>query len=374
MWFEKQNNGNYKFRESYIDPLTGRKKTVSANNIKNTKKIREEMLLVLQGKIDAAINNNIVNKKITFEQLTELWFEVYKETVKASTSRNVSSRIAVMNKHLGDILMDQMTPAIINSYLLHRIKQANNKYRVVSGDKSIILRIMSFGFKYGHAKHAPYSELVEILKINMSQKNHYKYLEKHELKIVFEQLEGLSLYEVKRLCQLQVSTGLRYNELVSIDYSKDIDFETNHISINKTYDHHNGVFTTPKSGNSRVININEETATILKKQIEYSRLKMVKHNLERNNYTLFVQSNGKPIHIRVTNRYLKQLDIPGKIITTHIFRHTFITTMVENRIEKELIAKHVGHSSIKMIDEVYSHFTESMADDLEAVINSVKII
>ena len=374
MWVEKQNNGNYKFRESYVDPLTGRKKTVSANNTKNTKKVREEMLLVLQEKIDEAISNNLNNKKITFEQLSEMWFGVYKETVKASTSKNVSSRIAVMNQHLGDILMDQMTPAIINSYLLLRIKEANNKYRTVSGDKSIILRIMSFGFKYGHAKHAPYAELVEIPKINMSTKDHAKYLEKHELKLVFDQLEEFGLHEIKRLCQLQVSTGMRYNELVSLDYSEDIDFKTNRISINKTYDHHNGIFTTPKSGNTRIININAETAAILKKQIEHSRLKMIKHNLDRDNHTLFVQRNGKPLHLRVTNRNLKRVDIPGKTVTTHIFRHTFITTMVENRIEKELIAKHVGHSSIKMIDEVYSHFTESMAEDLEDVINSVKII
>lgn len=67
-------------------------------------------------------------------------------------------------------------------------------------------------------------------------------------------------------------------------------------------------------------------------------------------------------------------NIEGKKISTHIFRHTFITRMVENKVDKELIAKHVGHSSTKMIDEVYGHFTSKMDSELKSVIQTYKII
>ncbi|MBG9983408.1 hypothetical protein HYO62_00745 [Aerococcaceae bacterium DSM 111022] len=48
--------------------------------------------------------------------------------------------------------------------------------------------------------------------------------------------------------------------------------------------------------------------------------------------------------------------------------------MVENKVDKELIAKHVGHSSTKMIDEVYGHFTSKMDSELKSVIQTYKII
>ena len=108
--------------------------------------------------------------------------------------------------------------------------------------------------------------------------------------------------------------------------------------------------------------------------INYDKLKMVKFNLDRNNTLLFRQKNERPRHIRYVNKILKNVKITDKNITTHIFRHTFITLMIQNGIKPRLVAEHVGHSSTKMIDQVYAHFTKEMDNELKNAIQSLGII
>lgn len=373
MWIEDLPNGKYKFIERYEEPLTGKTRRVSVTHTKKTKAVQEEMLVLLHEKIKKRLNTVEV-MKISFKELSDKWFNVYKQTVKASTSYNVNTRLSVILQALGEIILNKLTPAVINKFLLDSLEIEKRAYRTVAGDKSIILRILKFGSKYGYCDYAKYYATVDIPKINMSKKDDLKYLERHELQSFYDQLDDLGRYETKRLCMVQVATGMRYNELVALDYEEDIDLSKRLIHISKNYDPNNDVFTTPKTSDVRTIDIDDNTALVIRQQIEFTKLKMIKYNLERDNTLLFKGQTGRPLGIRAVNRILKQVDIPDKTISTHIFRHTFITYMVEAGQDINLIAKHVGHSSNKMINQVYAHFTETMRDDLKDMINNVKII
>ena len=214
----------------------------------------------------------------------------------------------------------------------------------------------------------PYESKVTIPLINTTKKDPLKFLERAELKQMYEQLENMEEYEMLRLCRIQVNTGMRFNEMVALNYTDDIDLEKRIIHITKNYDAINKVFTSPKTGDSRSIDINVETATIIKEQIEFDKLKMIKYNLSRKDPLLFRNKKDNPISLREINRKLKGIEIKDKSLTTHIFRHTFITLMVEAGVPKELIARHVGHSSTKMIDRIYTHFTAKMEKQLRVEI------
>lgn len=68
----------------------------------------------------------------------------------------------------------------------------------------------------------------------------------------------------------------------------------------------------------------------------------------------------------------KKIEEPENPLTTHIFRHTFITRMVEQYVPATLIAEHVGHSDTQMIERVYNHFSEKTEEDLKTAINAIK--
>ena len=167
---------------------------------------------------------------------------------------------------------------------------------------------------------------------------------------------------------------MRYNELVALNYNTDIDLVNKTICITKNYDAKNNLFTTPKTGDARTIFISDRMVSLIKEQIAYDQLKMMRYNLSRENTLLFRSWYDKPIHISTMNDKLRHIKfIPGKTISTHIFRHTFVTIMLENNIEPKLIAKHLGHSSTKMIDRVYSHFSDKMNRQLQHAVDAVEI-
>ena len=58
-----------------------------------------------------------------------------------------------------------------------------------------------------------------------------------------------------------------------------------------------------------------------------------------------------------------------KKVDTHLLRHSMITNALRANMNPMLLAKIVGHSSLRMIEEVYSHLTAS--DEYEALINSL---
>lgn len=339
------------------------------DNKKKTQKLAKE---ILEDNIQKLTSTS--ETIVTFEELSELWYEIYKTNVKKSTASNVKSRLNGINRGLGHIISDKIEAATINKFLLDCLQKENKKYSVVSNDKSIIIRILIFGMQYGYVKERNYKDMITIPPLNKSKKDAMKYLELDELESVIKQLKDLGQLEVARMCQIQASTGMRYNEMVALDYNKHIDLDKMTINIIRNYDHHNQVYTTPKTGESRLIHINQVTAEIIQEQINYDKLKMVKYNLDRDNTLLFRQKNDHPRHIRYVNKILKQIAIEGKNITTHIFRHTFITLMIQHNTKSTLVAEHVGHASTKMIEQVYLHFTNVMDSELKSAIDSVKII
>src|SRR5699024_9411352 len=99
MWIEHTKSGKVQFREYYIDPLTGKKKTVSITYNKHTRKTEQEALIILQKKIEKKIKeatNRVPSaENMTFKELIDRWLKEYATTCKEST---VSSRKSLANQ------------------------------------------------------------------------------------------------------------------------------------------------------------------------------------------------------------------------------------------------------------------------------------
>ena len=84
-------------------------------------------------------------------------------------------------------------------------------------------------------------------------------------------------------------------------------------------------------------------------------------NLERNNQYIFT-INKKKISTRSVNKFLQNCYDNSLIknkLSSHIFRHSFATTMLENNADIRHIQKLLGHSSISTT-EIYTKVAKSM--------------
>lgn len=371
MWIEEQANGKFKYVERYTHPLTGKRKTVSITHLKKNKRIEKEMPLLLQKKIEEKLAKHSAD--IDFSTLTEKWLSVFKKQVKTSTLNNNQSYMIVINREIGEIALKNLQVSNVNSAIL-TLFDKDYGYGTVKGMVATIRNVIRFGLKYGYLVDRELLNGIHLPKINVKEKDEFKYLEREELAQVVTSLNAAGYEEIGRLCLLQTYTGMRFGELIALDYDKHINFKEKTITIERTWYHRKKIFQTPKSGKTRIIHFNKDTERLLKEQIQHVKIKTMQHGLDKNKRLLFLNYHNDPQTNSYTNELLgKYVNIPDKHVTTHIFRHTFISLMIEQGVELSLIAKHVGHSNTNMIQKVYAHFTKKMNEDLKDAVDNFSI-
>lgn len=83
---------------------------------------------------------------------------------------------------------------------------------------------------------------------------------------------------------------------------------------------------------------------------------------------IFVTNIGRPIHSSILSKSLhrtkERLKKPiPKHLSPHIFRHTTISILAENKIPLKTIMDRVGHSDSDVTTSIYSHVTKNMTDE-----------
>ncbi len=78
-----------------------------------------------------------------------------------------------------------------------------------------------------------------------------------------------------------------------------------------------------------------------------------------------------PLNREYINHILRKVEIPGKHLSTHIFRHTHISMLVEQGVPLKAIMKRVGHNDPKTTLAVYTHVTESMQEKMRESLNKI---
>ena len=139
--------------------------------------------------------------------------------------------------------------------------------------------------------------------------------------------------------KLMFLSGLRVSEALNIKWS---DINTNDFSLN-IYG---------KGSKDRKVYLTQEF------------LKQLFH-LKSNSIFIFHIKN-KPISTRTINKFLKDSfknGIINKSLSSHIFRHSFATTMLENNADIRHIQKLLGHSSISTT-EIYTKVAKSLKKNI----------
>ena len=170
---------------------------------------------------------------------------------------------------------------------------------------------------------------------------------------------------------------MRVNEALSLTWD-DVDFENKKIIINKTFARKNKLVSdkhhfiqTPKSKTSkREIPLCDSALKLL--------LKVKERNNNSNTQWVFCTRNGTTISSIYLGVSLQKLiiklnkeeeknvaeqsrePITFPKITPHSFRHTFATRCFESGINGKIVQKYLGHSSMAMTMDLYTHVDEDL--------------
>lgn len=373
MWIEEIKKNDeifaYKFVERFEDPYTKKEKKISIRSKKNTPAIRKEMPALLQKKFERIVKPLPETDKITFADLSEKWLELVSATQKPSTLRTSKTRVKDLNSYIGSYSVQSLNSIILNELIIELLKI--NKHSTVEIKRKTLKQILNFGYDYGYMSDGTLASKIKLEKQSEALKdNQWKYLEKDELHTILDKTINT---EYKRLFELMALNGWRIGEIISLDYKKDINLKEKYVDINKTYNYVTKKFELPKNNKSRRNAISDRSVELILEQIEHDKWKKYRYDLPQDNNLLFKTIYGNPLSISGINKYLKRFNTPEKKISTHIFRHTFITLMMEKGIPLTLLAKHVGHADTQMLERVYKHFSKSMEEQLKNYVTSISL-
>ncbi|MDT4077522.1 site-specific integrase, partial [Staphylococcus aureus] len=177
----------------------------------------------------------------------------------------------------------------------------------------------------------------------------------------------------------QALTGMRIGELQALQ-EKDIDLLNKTINITGTihrikYEEGFGYKDTTKTISSkRSISINSRTVEIFKKIILENKMLKRWNSSYVDRGFIFTTKKGNPLCNNqiagVLKKTTKALNM-NKKVTTHTFRHTHITLLVEMNVSLKAIMKRVGHVDEKTTIRIYTHVTEKMDRELTQKLENI---
>lgn len=266
-------------------------------------------------------------------------------------------------EHFKGLKLKQITV----TYCQKVVIELSKKYVLYNHYLSVINRIFKYAVLMDVLHSNPFDKVIKPKSRQTQRKGNF--LTKEELKEFLKLAQNTTLSYFFPLVHLMAYTGLRQGEALALKWS-DIDFEDKKITVNKTAVRikEKQSLQTPKTKNSkRMISIDPNTLSILKNwkkdQIKIY-FKNGKH-FEGDDNFIFTNQRGDWVHIHNFIPYFKRFvtDHGLKPITPHGLRHTHASLLFSAGVDPKNISDRLGHSTIKITLDLYTHITEEQRTD-----------
>lgn len=342
----------------------GKNYMVHGKTVKETQKALEDLRYKVRHGLFVEKN------KITLEEWCNTWLDEYKKNqVKIGTYNNYKKYYqSILANRLGDKYIGDIRGEHIQKLYNDLIKEgyALSSIKIVS---TILHSCLKQAQRNGLIERNPV-ELAELPR--QAEKSIRQAMTKEQQELFMQYAKDSYLYN---FFAVMLRTGLRNGEMRGLKYT-DIDKKKKVLHIQRTlkYIEHQGyVEDTPKTRTSkRDIPLTVDILQLLESQRKYWGFKV-----ERLDRYLFCNERGEPLsRERVQaeiNRIIKRIVAAGydfPYITPHIFRHTFATRAIEAGMQPQVLKTILGHSSLAMTMDLYSHvLPDTKAEEMEKIAN-----
>lgn len=352
----------------------------------NSKTIYSKKLSELRKDLAVKIAENetfvSVRETVKLDNWFNQWIKIYKEkSVRPNTLREYTH---IYNKNISPFIGNRNINSLVKSDIQRIITLAHTNgygYERQNKIKVILSDLMARALEDNLILKNP----VLGAKVIDKKESKAKSLTLEEQNIFFEYCKN-TFYD--NMFNVAVNTGMRPGELFALTES-DIDFENGFIDVNKTLVYQKYLTDTrktfhleePKTKQSyRKVPINSVCKIYLERQIQQKAIVSSKRPKEQNDF-LFTTKYNTPINsviyadaihavIREINLFRPNNDL-FKNFSGHTFRHTFATRCFEHEIDPKVVQSYLGHASVKMTLDLYTHVTkEKSFNDIEKLVDN----
>ncbi len=376
--YEKNNMTYYRVMGCIgTDPLTGKRVRITRSGLKSPEECK---LLFYRLTLEYEAGEHQQRaEKYTFQEVYELWYEQYKNTVKEST---LNKTLNIFKMHILPFYSKMYIDKIKVTHCQEAVNLWYGKlknYKIVNNYCGLIFK---HAMKLGITKDNPtmlvtMPVIKETVPGEESETENFYTLE--ELKTFLKVTKEHSDFKWYALFYTLAFTGCRKGELLALTW-KDIDFKANTITVNKTVTlglENKLIIQTPKTKTSkRVLPMDENTMGILKEWKSVQAREMLQIGFNTLNSSQVVFNNLK-------NTYMNPQKVGQKIdsicnhhglkaITPHGFRHTHCSLLFEAGASMKEVQKRLGHSDIQTTMNIYAHV--SPEKETETILKYAKYV
>lgn len=368
----QRKDGIYQAR--YTDKC-GKRKTIYG---KDLRKLRTEYAeaITSNGRFED------IKDKITLDKWFERWMEVYKDrSVRPNTKKNYTN---IYFKNISPYLGNRQINSLVKSDIQLLVDRAcDNHYGYERQNK--IRTILKDMLQRAEEDNLVTSNPVNGIKIRTDKEIKAEALTIDEQTVFFDYCRN-TFYD--NLFNVAVNTGLRPGELFALT-AGDIDLKNRTISVTKTLVYQRYLtdkrkefhIEPPKTKQSyRKVPINSVCYEYLKRQMELKNIVSKERPKQQNEY-LFVTRFNTPLNSQIYSDAIKAVVRQINLTRTfenrfeefsgHTFRHTFATRCFEAGVDYKVVQHYLGHASLKMTMDLYTHVTDEKSSlDIEKIVVS----
>jgi tyrosine recombinase XerC len=268
-------------------------------------------------------------------------FKVYLEAERnfsQHTVRAYNSDILAFLIWLDDFSVETVNHAKIKEYLL--FLQKFNYSRTTLSRKISAIRTF---YRYLYRERIIDANPVNSVHAPKKSKNLPKFLSNEEIEQILNniKIDTPAGYRNRAIIELLYATGMRISELSNLNFDN-LNLEENEITV------------LGKGNKERIVLVSNRAGEFLKKYINLVR-NMIHEN--PNDGPVFINKTGyrlQPQSVRaVLKDIVKRIELP-KIVTPHVFRHSFATKLLEKGADLRVVQELLGHASISNT-QIYTH-------------------
>lgn len=352
-----------------VDQVTGKKVKTKVTG-RTHKEVKQK---ANQEKIDfqkAGFTRQKASTITIYQDLANLWWESYKNTVKPNTQGNVRK---LLDNHIlplfGTYKLNKLTTPLIQS-IINKLANKTNR-----GEEGAFLhydmihalnkRILQYGVTMQAIPSNPARDVVLPRNTQKAKRQKVKHFDNEELKKFLDYLDNLDLNKFRycyenTLYKFLLATGCRINEALALSWS-DIDLDNAVVHITKTLNRELKINSPKSKASYRDIDIDLATIDMLKQY----KLRQTKEAWKIGQRVSVVFSDfiheytsSSKLKIRLVTHF-KRADVSD--IGFHGFRHTHASLLLNSGIPYKELQHRLGHSNLSMTMDIYSHLSKENA-------------
>lgn len=301
----------------------------------------------------------------------EEWYVYWRDNFKATTVKKgtIDSYNNVfyyyIKPFLGHYKINQITSREIQGFYNEMARNDYSKSTI-----SLIHALMTNMFRHAYRLELMEKNPIDLIVLPRGrQKQDRRALSKEEQDLLLRYLKG---NDIETLVIFALSTGMRIGEIIGLTW-ENIDFEKNEVHIREILKKdRNGNFYKDLPKTSKSIRTIPLLPQIIERLNEHKKFQNKRRDLgrfqkERKDLgdLVFMKADGSPYTDLYLCRQLKHIvmeinedGIPFPDLTPHCLRHTFATRALENGISAKVVQELLGHSSVTLTLDLYTHVME----------------